>query len=627
MILSDIGGYYNAMDREYNSSVAKRESPLGEVRIRDIGISTAPFNDQVSALQARIFQGASTVELGFTGAGKGNMGQHATTPEMYGREEREAIRDMAKINRVNLSTHATVGIGPLSGMGQQGFSEDQREKTLREIERAIDFAADTAQGGAVVVHTGEFPRPLSENYKEFELFPREKDEAAFYVVDPQTGQIVSGIKKDQLMVLPVWERDENNHIIKDIDGNPKPRFNREKGEFLTKEVGWDAIKELKDWFNKENNKQYTEAQVFNIISTKARANYQMGFAKNYEEHYQSALQQQDQIQGVQEDVRRTNKFNPRYDRLLAGMLHVSPDQISGLPETQKIEMFNELSKSELENLKSTLKNYGDSAVASKQQAQEEIYRAERAETIDTFAMRKTADTIARAAEFAMKKTEMLKAKGQLQSPIYVSPENIFPETFGAHPSELKEIIVESRKKFVKDNEETYGKAKASELAEQHIKATFDIGHAYTWRKYFKEDKKKSFEENDQDFKEWMFKEIDKLNKDHIIGHVHISDNFGYEDEHVTPGQGRVPIREFIDKMKKAGIKNVITEPAHQDYKAMLGSWKEFGGPMYGGEGAPGRRWTEVEHSYFGQTRSPYFIFGDYAPNQQEFTLWSQTPLE
>ena len=620
-----MGDYYTAMDRDYNSNVV-RDSPLSEVRIRDIGISTPPFGNQLEALKARIFQGASTVELGFTGAGKGSMEGHNTTPEMYGTEEREAMRDLARINRIKLSTHASYSIGPLSGMTQQGFSEDAREKTVREIERAIDFAADTARGGAVVIHTGEFPRAISEsdwNKEEgefkgrFKMFDQESRRASFHLVDSETGKIVSGIEKDQTITLPIWDTDANGKIRWDEDGSPLPRFNAEKGTFDTVQSGWKDIEKLTEQYNERNKTRLSEAQVFNIVSTKARANYQMGFARTYERYYKDALDNKEELKEQLNSLSRMDKV-PKEWKL--------PEWLQNRSDAEKIEYVKDQTRKKLEGADESLKDYRNSSVAAKQQAEEEIRRAERSIPIEDYAIKRTSETIARAAEFAHRKSEMLKKAGHLNEPIYVAPENIFPEQYGAHPQELKRIINDARDKYVEDYKGVYGKEKAREIAEETIKATLDIGHAYTWRKYFQEDPKKNFEENEKDFQSWMFKQIDDLNKNKLIGHVHVSDNFGWEDEHITPGQGRVPIKEFIDRMKKAGMKEVITEAAHQDYKAMLGGWREFGAPMYG-DGAAARRWTEVEHSYFGQTRSPYFIFGDYAPNQQEFTLWSQVPLE
>ncbi len=617
--------YYNPLDREYDRGNGK-ETPLREVELGNIGISTMPMGNQMEQLKARIFQGASAVELGFSGRGKGSMGGQNTTPEMYGKDEREDIRQMADFNKIKLSTHASYNIGPLSGMTQQGFDNGARENTLREIERAIDFAADTARGGAVVVHTGEFQRPLSEmdksKFGNFELHPHEADEAAFYLVDNRTGQIVSGIKKDQEMMLPIYETDpRTKKWLKDDKGMPIAKFNEEKGEFETRPAVWEDIEKITKWYNEENNSNLSEAEVFNRISTQVRANYQLGFAKTYEERYKQTLEQKKNFDLIKNNL-DNGIYEQRYDQILQRNTN---QDISKMDNLAKIEEMKKIAEAGLTEISGTLKDYRDSAVSAKQAAMEEIRKSERAVPIEVYAKEKTADTLARAAEFAHKKSETLRDRGQLNSPIYVSPENIFPESYGAHPQELKQIIIDARRKYVDTYKKDYGEEGARKLAEDHIKATFDIGHAYTWRKYYKDNPNKSFEENDKDFKSWLMNQVEDLNKKGYIKHIHVSDNFGYEDEHVTPGQGRVPIKEFIDKMKQAGVTEITVEPAHQDYRAMLGAWKEFGAPVYGADQSL-QKWTDVQFSYFGKTRSPYFVFGEYSPSQ-DFTLWSQVPLE
>ena len=68
-------------------------------------------------------------------------------------------------------------------------------------------------------------------------------------------------------------------------------------------------------------------------------------------------------------------------------------------------------------------------------------------------------------------------------------------------------------------------------------------------------------------------------------------------------------------------RDIIVEQGSEKFETMLGGWKEFGSPIYGIG-----RWSEVEHGYFGRTKSPYFLFGDNAPSQ-EWMLYTQAPLE
>ena len=92
------------------------------------------------------------------------------------------------------------------------------------------------------------------------------------------------------------------------------------------------------------------------------------------------------------------------------------------------------------------------------------------------------------------------------------------------------------------------------------------------------------------------------------------------------GRHRTHIYDTIEKLKEKGLTDIIVEPAHQDYLVMLGGWKQFGSQVYGV--APGTMgWSDIEHSYFGRNAPPYFLYGDAAPNPQDWSMWSQTKLE
>ena len=170
----------------------------------------------------------------------------------------------------------------------------------------------------------------------------------------------------------------------------------------------------------------------------------------------------------------------------------------------------------------------------------------------------------------------------------------------------------------------YSKKEAEKAAEDHIKVTFDIGHLNTWKKYFKA----TTDNPDKEFKEWMMKQVDSLNKEKMIGHVHISDNFGYYDEHVDPGEGNVPIPEFVKKMKESGYKGkMIIEPAHQDIRAWTKFMSNFASPVY-----RTKLWSDDDLGFFkGRTYSPSYIVGGYSPDtgteETDWRFWSGIRLE
>ena len=204
------------------------------------------------------------------------------------------------------------------------------------------------------------------------------------------------------------------------------------------------------------------------------------------------------------------------------------------------------------------------------------------------------------------------------------------------PTEIDEEKL--RKGFMQPNPYYMGisKDEAEKLAERHIKATIDTGHINLWRKYWQDDPRMTREQNDEAFKHWAIKSIESLAKENMIGNVHLADNYGYHDDHLAPGQGNSPVKEIIATIKKYGYDKAITvEPGADastdlsDFHGLMKTWKFFGSPVYGmgfrGTGVP-QTWSDVQYSFFGQNKPPYYIFGAYAPSN-DWTLWSAVPLE
>ncbi|MBI2650577.1 sugar phosphate isomerase/epimerase [Candidatus Woesearchaeota archaeon] len=248
------------------------------------------------------------------------------------------------------------------------------------------------------------------------------------------------------------------------------------------------------------------------------------------------------------------------------------------------------------------------------------------------------------------------------NPVTVAVEHIFPERFGGHLEELKWIIKKSRERMVDlltKPEIEYGvsltpeevkegtkqpnpyymgvsKDEAEKRAERHIKATLDTGHINLWRKYWQDDPRKTKEENEQAFNKWVFNQVESLAKEKMVGNVHLADNYGYHDDHLAPGQGNSPIKEIMSILKKYGYEKAVTvEPGADastdlsDFHGLMKTWRFFGSPVYGmgfrGAGVP-QTWADVQYSFFGQNKPPYYIFGGYAPSN-DWTLWSAVPLE
>ena len=117
-----------------------------------LGTTTAPGQDQLQQLQAKVRQGVKHVELHLNSSGKGSFGV-SDTPDKYGFEQRRTIMQLAKMNEQTLSVHASLDLTSFTGLGQGGsFDESKRWSSIKEVDETLKFAAETAKGGAVVFH-------------------------------------------------------------------------------------------------------------------------------------------------------------------------------------------------------------------------------------------------------------------------------------------------------------------------------------------------------------------------------------------------------------------------------------------------------------------------------------------
>ncbi len=633
-------------------SIGKEGAGSYNVGLTGLGISTPPFEKQTRALRARIHEGVSNIELGFSAGGKGSLQGHNITPEMHSKQEREDMRQLAKINEVQLTTHANITNLGVSGFdNHEGFKDAVREKNLTEVKRAIDFAADVAGGGPVVFHLGEFQRPIHgiEKDERFEMYPKEKEEKSYPLVDSKTGRLIMAIKEDQEIYMPEYETDK--------DGKPVPKLNTE-GEPITYD---DLVTEEKKPLYRHAVHKEGEKKGNIIVNKKTYSDYykekmeelKKGNAKFKEELIPKMFYAEFMRADIEQNAGSADEYEVMYDetkriadRLQKELTHVreleknmTKEEINKMKQELAdrhglgLEPFEELTPSEYlkRNIWELNKKmaYGmEIATAARKkiaQTEEDIKHIKPAEEE---VLKKSADSLARLGLYAMDKEKKSKELGTYQKPLFVAPENLMPELYGGHPDEYKKIIQNARKEMAKMLvEKGTSKGKAEELASEHIKATFDIGHAHTWKKYFKGP--------DEEFNKWMIGKVKDLAKEGIIGHVHITDNFGYEDEHLGPGEGTAPIGAFVKEMRKSGYKGpMILEPGAQERSIdiLRTAMRSFNSPIYRIDGAS-VSWADVEHGYFGKTRGPTYTVGAYAPDislpteHRTWTFWSGVPME
>jgi len=688
--------YVTPMDRDYGKPSADETSTndVG-VGIQDLGwglpMGIGAMN--IQGIAAKIREGAGNIEIQFAGTVRGQ--RQAQTPGMYGKEQREAMRELAEINEVNLTTHAAFGIMGLAGMDQSGnFSKEYRKIAIDEIKRAVEFAADAAKGGSVVVHTGEYQRPISEEEwakdprtgkSRFKAYEEEPEHAVIRVVDNRTGQVMHQVRKNELVPRPVWLRydeetnkevwnkkggksyiDENRNTVEPGDyvnyegnkiiglGKRVPMYDPSTGRFKVEMRGWDFFEKEAEERNRAlakekgtsveefklrnpNDYVYPE-EAFLRATLEANEGHARGWALQYAhgfdelkkdlEKLKKALTFYEKLESAtpaEEKWKLTKENYSQISRLVGGMI----------PSEYKLP--SEILKEALDDARKRMEYEHEASVSQQQLAEQSRESQQHVTSAKKYALDESFKSYAESGIYAMDQTKYKHT----ERPIFITMENIFPESFGSHPDELKELVMKSREKMTDMlvKQRNFSESEAKKAAENHIKATLDVGHLNTWRKYWQNDSKKSIGENDADFKKWMLDKTEELAKAKIIGNVHLADNYGYQDEHLTPGEGTAPIKEMVAILKKHGYEGPLTVEAGSaattdvsDFHGLMKTWRLFGSPVYGAHGPVSRvdkprgNWSDIQYSYFGQTASPYYVFGPYAPSQ-DWTLWTQVPIE
>jgi len=342
--------YYTPMDREYSMDEPRETfgsaSEVGSTEIEkpilstsEMGVSVpegsrfGTFNQQV---QAAIKRGASKIELASSmgGGQEPNVGVEA-----YGKETRQELRELARASNIEYtSVHTPVNIGNLSGYNPQdgNFSDQARESGMMEVKKAIEFAADVNRGGAIVVHTGEFSRPIFDaawnqegKWKDsFVAYDEEPERAAIMLVDDRNGRVVSqGINRSEVVYEPIfhtagsgpsgenrtgqYDERKGSALEKgdyvDVNGkwlnptDPEDMFNRvpvwdaENTRFKTKALSWKDYKIKSDTYNSKYGTEYTPDELFVRARLENQVLQARGHSLFYARGYENEKKQRDAL--------------------------------------------------------------------------------------------------------------------------------------------------------------------------------------------------------------------------------------------------------------------------------------------------------------------------------------------
>ena len=657
--------YYTPMDREMKTHSTEmkefdKTQDMG-IGVDEIGTTTNPFEHQTQALKARIFHGASRVEFSFFGQQKGRKEQ--ATPGTFGKRERSDMRELAEFNKVETTTHATVGVQGLSGLNMQQhmFSDDQRKQAIDEIKRAVHFAAEATTGGAIVFHTGEAPRYMhgrhwnGDDGVEFEMYPEEEKRKVTFLADPVTKRLVGQISGMDKIAAPVFQTDENGRVVYVKDENGEEvvdpmlakvdRIHKGKmplyettddGDIKTELIDFNHFKENRKKDLIKQGKEVTEEGLTKDFFYQQKfvdVMYSLNFGINSERQYGELLEQREKMiktlnyyKELKEKVPEEDWWKFKQTPQQRGMF-MTPDEEDPVEFLEKGIKDNERRIAYTKEL----------ALHGRRSALQELDTVRRSKLADEYAIEQSAVSMGELGAYTWQVNEKAKLDFKngktpygLKNDLYLAPENLFPEMYGAHPEELKRLVVEGRKAMANELVSKYGQKKeeAKKLAEKHIKATFDIGHANVWRKYFKSKPGEGLEERDKRFDKWLLKKSKKLIDEGIVGHIHISDNFGFHDEHLSAGDGNAPIKNFVKQAKKAGFGEFIVESgSFNPMTSLPDTWMHFDSPVYGMHvaGFTKDTWTDPSaapngfnqfyRQQFGRTEGPRYLVGETSPSE------------
>ncbi|MGM5487898.1 MAG: TIM barrel protein [Nanobdellota archaeon] len=670
---------YNAMDRDYYEDIHEMPPPIQKmeqpiVGTNEIGTTTTGAQGNLKGMvQAAIRSGVGKIELGLTQNAPGSQGG----ADGYGNEARTAFRELAQANEVQFtSTHTPVEINGLSGFNpqQQGFSEQMRKQALDEINSAVHFAGDVAQGGAIVVHAGEFFRPISEadwnkpqetkdgtkRYQFLSNFEEPKS-AAFHVVDEKSGRVHETARKDMEIKRPRWRKASpgyrytdpqtgqtqvlNQEKYLDYDGVPLPDDNitdrvpiiKENGEFETETIHWKQLeKEAEQYGVHKAVYAHQQSAENEIARLKGQALY-------YSRNYNDLMERREKIKQALEYYQKVEATVPEEERWKIQVPKPYGELVP--PGTQNP---TEALDHQMKMISQELRSMNEHAAQLQTKAEEIKDQMSHIKPVEDYALKQTSQTLARAGIQAMQET---KQNPHTNRDIFIAYENVDQNMYGGHPDEMIKLIENGRQEMINQLTNPYievngdklenpyydpkvTKKQAQEYAERHIKSLLDTEHLSFWRKQFMPKPGETREQTNQRFNDWYLQQVDKLAKKKILGHIHLVDSIGGSHNHVPAGEGELPLQDTIKKLKEAGFDGtIVSEGYGEEQRFGMGrqwkkAWENMGAgmyPQYQGPAFP-QTWGQAQNFYAGQIAPPMFHVPPYTPSN-EWKLWSELPLE
>ncbi|MAG45467.1 MAG: hypothetical protein CMH63_01695 [Nanoarchaeota archaeon] len=521
--------YGSSMDSKYYFTAGK------------VGATASPQTpNQIGELTSRLNQGLKAVEIG-------TMNQRLM--DQIPKEHFKEIRRLGKLTGSEASMHAPIQDLDLAGFTQQGQDEFERKENIEKLKSVIDRAhlMDDKGNVPITIHAGSMP---AQKWKKEGLFEGgeieegqkqlEDQRSEMVIVNQDTGQMQMVKYKEKEYIdgrkvawTPKYSMDNMNMTSWDEEQSRLMQWKKELNEvqdrFKPKE---GRMLELED---SNQKKILTKKEKIELNDLRHEARSVSGYEKQIHQN----------VRSLTEDMyNRFKKHKPEADTIeKKGMEKKFKEQMELAGEEQKeidklrkkVEALDDKYDKASESQKSSIEE-------ESQELRGELYKRSRNQTelvVENFQNMPAPNTWASADEFAQEKVSDSIMEAALhgfkeygeKAPI-ISIENVYPEFTLSRAESLKDTIEDSREKFAKElvDKEKMSPKKADEVAEKLIGVTWDVGHIYMLRKHGY---------SDEDIK----KEVKKIAKH--VKHIHLTDNFGFEDSHLPPGEGSANIKEQL----------------------------------------------------------------------------------
>ncbi|MCX6741900.1 MAG: sugar phosphate isomerase/epimerase [Candidatus Pacearchaeota archaeon] len=580
------------------------------VDFKRLGAPTSPQTaNQLKEASDRLSEGTMNVEFG------------ALQPDVFETIPKQQFAEasqLMKLTGARASLHAPL-IDP-AGFTKEGWTEHARQESERQILQVLERAKDLDEKGNVPVTLH-----ATSGIPAFDWAP-------------QRGKTPEGKESKDAIYIVNRETGELNVIKREIRGLPSPIYKKDPttGEVVyrnNKPVVDDRVKEIKrngkllydvppEVRLEEMNQRQWRDPLSSIEYNKSIVERNMeGYAKLAQRfHNQEKLgdqlsqEEKETSNEAKMELKTVRNLMEDYDFQLKNLYHYAYTYSNGenkekLMEATKryndqIAQVEKLSRDEHGNPMDydTLINDDPKQFAKivklKSEAERDLINGMRRVQpkifveSEQFALEKTKETLGNAALMAFKQF------GDKAPMLCV--ENFFPNTVFSRAESLKKLVEDSRKQFVeKAKEQGIDEGIARSAASRLIGATWDTGHINLLRKYGYGEKEGIFKP--EEYGKFLAEETKKIAP--FVKHVHLTDNFGYNDSHLVPGMGEVPFKEVMKELEKAGYSGREIVEAGGMIAQKLGMptpyiLEAFGSGFYGsGPGGPTPNWNQVRASY------------------------------